>query len=105
MRVVPLVDPLVVQHLVLGQHVPVVGEEVLGLLVDVPVHDVDEGRGPLEVLEVDVPQDPGVDDHVVLHVVVRHGDAAVPHLPLGHGHPVVVHLLLGELVVLVESLQ
>ena len=43
------------------------------------------------------PKLPGVDDHVVLHVVVRHGDAAVPDLPLSDRHPVVVHLLLIEL--------
>ena len=42
---------------------------------------------------------------MVLDIVIRHRDAAVPDLPLRHGHPVVVHLLLGELVVLVESLQ
>ena len=100
----PLVDPLVVQHLVLRQDVSVIAEELLCLLVDVAVHDVDEGRGTLQVLQVDVVEDPGVDDHVVLDVVVRHRDAAVAHLPLGHGHPVVVHLLLRELVVGVQSL-
>ena len=39
----PLVDALVVQHLVLGEDIPVVAEELLCLLVDVSVHDVYEG--------------------------------------------------------------
>ena len=43
-----LQDEVVVEcSLVLGQHVPVVGEEVLRLLVHVPVHDVlQAGHGP-----------------------------------------------------------
>ena len=101
----PLVDALVVQHLVLGEDVPVIAEELLCLLVDVPVHDVDEGRGALQVLQVDVVEDPGVDDHVVLDVVVRHRDATVPHLSLRHRHPIVVHLLFRELVICVQSLN
>ena len=55
-------------------------------------------------------EDPGVDDHVVPHVAVRLGDAAVDdlqrlpghgegHLALRHRHPVVVHLVDGELLV------
>ena len=35
-------------------------------LIDFPFVDVDEGRGPLEVLQVDVVDDAGVDDDVVL---------------------------------------
>ena len=98
----PLVDALVVQHLVLGEDVPVVAEELLCLLVDVPVHDVDEGRGALQVLQVDVVEDPGVDDHVVLDIV--HREAAVDGLPLRDSHPVVVHLLEVELLVDIERL-
>ena len=94
---VPLVGALVVGHLELGQEVPVLGEEVLSLLVHVPVHDVDEGRGSLEVLEVDVLQDPGVDDDVILDVVIRHVDASIPDFPLCHRHSVIVHFFLGEL--------
>ena len=70
--------------LILCEYVSVVGEEVLGFVVQMAVHNVDEGGGSLEVLQVDVAQDPGVDDHVVLHVVVRHVDAAVPHLRSNH---------------------
>ena len=66
---------------------PVICEEVLSLLIQVPVHDVNEGGGSLQVLEVDVPQDPGVDDDMVLDVVIRHCDASVPDLPLSHSHP------------------
>ena len=51
------------------------------------VHDVNEGRGPLQVLEVDVPEDPGVDDDMVLDVVIRHCDASIPDLSLCHSHP------------------
>ena len=51
----------------------------------------------LQVLHVDVLKDPGVDDDMILYVIIRHGDAAVPDLPLSHRHPVVVHLLLIEL--------
>ena len=71
--------------------VPVICEEVLGLLVQMSVHDVNEGRGPLQILEVDVPEDPGVDDHMVLDIVIRHRDAAVPDLPLCHSHPAIGH--------------
>ena len=39
------------------------GEKVLSLLVQMYNYDVNKGGGPLEVLEVDVPEDPGVDDH------------------------------------------
>ena len=73
-------------------------------IVNFSIHDVNKCRSSLEILKVDVVEDPGVDDHVVLDVVVRHRDAAVAHLPLGHGHPVVVHLLLRELVVGVQGL-
>ena len=66
---------------------PVICEEVLSLLIQVPVHDVNEGGGSLQVLEVDVPQDPGVDDDMVLDIVIRHCDASVPDLPLCHSHP------------------
>ena len=66
---------------------PVICEEVLSLLIQVPVHDVNEGGGSLQVLEVDVPQDPGVDNDMVLDVVIRHSDASVPDLPLCHSHP------------------
>jgi hypothetical protein len=38
-------------------------------LIDFPFVDVDEGRGPLEVLQVDVVDDAGVDDDVVLKIV------------------------------------
>ena len=61
------------------------------------VHDVNEGRGPLQVLEVDVPEDPGVDDDMVLDIVIRHVDAAIPDLPLCHRHSVIVHFFLSEL--------
>ena len=97
LNLVPLVNPLGVDHLLPGPVVPVVGQQGLGLLVHVPVLDVDEGGGSLQVLEVDVVEDPGVDDDVVLHVV--HRETAVDDLPLGDGHPVVVHLGLGELLV------
>ena len=40
----------------------------------------------------DRPEDPCVDDDVVLYVVIGHGDASIPHLSLCHGHPVVMHL-------------
>ena len=100
----PLVDAFVVEHLVLGEDIPVVAEEVLGLLVDVSVHDVDEGRCTLQVLQVYVVEDPGVDDDMVLDVVVRHGDAAVLDLALRDSHAVVVHLGLIELVIGKESL-
>ena len=39
---------------------PVICEEVLGLLVQMSVHDVNEGGGPLQVLEIDVVQDPAL---------------------------------------------
>ena len=38
-------------------------------LIDFPFVDVDEGRGPLEVLQVDVIDDAGVDDDVVLKII------------------------------------
>ncbi len=38
-------------------------------LIDFPFVDVDEGRGPLEVLQVDVVDDAGVDDDVVLKII------------------------------------
>ena len=104
---------------------PVICEEVLGLLVQMSVHDVNEGRGPLQVLEIDVPEDPGVDDNMVLDIVIRHCDASIPDLSLCHSHsdiwqihhlyycsisknlnwPVVVHFLLSKLVILVQSLE
>ena len=46
------------------------------------------------------PEDPCVDDDVVLDVVVGHADTAVPHLPLRHRHPIVVHLFFIKLVIL-----
>ena len=81
---IPLVDSLVRDHLVLGKDIPVVAQEILGLLscqismedilnkikridlsqtmqerqsnrVQMSIHDVDEGRGSLQVLKVDVP--------------------------------------------------
>ena len=57
------------------------------------IHDVNKGRGPLEILEVDVPEDPGVDDHMVLDVVIWHCDAAIPDLPLCHSHPNMVIIM------------
>ena len=65
---------------------PVICEEVLSLLVQMSVHDVNEGRGPLQVLEIDVPEDPGVDDNMVLDIVIRHCDASIPDLSLCHSH-------------------
>ena len=47
---------------------PVICEEVLGLLVQMSVHDVNEGRGPLQILQVDVVDDPGVDNYVVFQI-------------------------------------
>ncbi len=38
-------------------------------LIDFPFVDVDKGRGPLEVLQVDVVDDAGVDDDVVLKII------------------------------------
>ena len=55
------------------------------------VHDINKGRGPLEVLEVDVPEDPGVDDHMVLDIVIWHCDTAIPDFPLCHSHPDIGH--------------
>ena len=74
---------------------PVMRQELDSLLVDLPVVDVDEGRCPLEVLQVDVVDDPGVDDDVVLDV--GDGEASVDDLALGDGHLVVVHLLVVHL--------
>ena len=84
---------------------PVICEEVLGLLVQMCVHDVNEGGGPLQVLEVDVPEDPGVDDDMIFDIVIRHGDTAIPHFSLCDSHPVIVHLLFSELIILVQSLS
>ena len=80
----PLVDPLVVDHLVLGQDVPVVAQEVLGFLefgnrqddisqarcrmkdslmanrIQVTIHDVNKRRSSLQVLKVDIPVDGGL---------------------------------------------
>ena len=53
-------------------------------------------------MDVDVLEDAGVDDDVVLDV--GDGEAAIDNLPLRHGHPVVVHLLLRELLVGVQGL-
>ncbi len=33
-----------------------------------PVLNVDEGRSTLQILQVDVLEDPSVDDHVILHL-------------------------------------
>ena len=103
-NLISLVNPFVVQHLVLGKNISVLGEEVLSLFINSPVHDIYECRSSLHVLKIDVPQDSGVDDDMIFDIVIRHVDAAIPDLSLCHCHPVVVHLLLGELVVLVEGL-
>ena len=80
----PLVDSLVCDHLVLGQDVPVVAQEVLGFLefgnrqddisqarcrmkdslmanrIQVTIHDVNKRRSSLQVLKVDIPVDGGL---------------------------------------------
>ena len=99
---VSLIDSFVVEHLFPRLYVSIGLQQLLRLLVNISVLDVDERRGPLEVLQVDVLDDPGVDDNMVSDVVDR--QTAVNDLPLGDGHPVVVHLLVGELVIHVQGL-
>ena len=37
-------------------------------IVVLPFLNINESRGPLQVLQVDVLQDPSIDDHVILHL-------------------------------------
>ena len=66
---------------------PVICKKVLSFLVQMSVHNINKGRGPLEVLEVYIPQDPSVDNDMVLDIVIRHRDASIPDLPFCNSHP------------------
>ena len=61
-----LIDTATLFHFLNGEIILEMSEQTAGLLVHFVVHQVNEGRGPLGVLQVDVVYYSAVDNDVIL---------------------------------------